>query len=214
MHLASGLEIENPGELLLGFVRRWYAMYDGVPVEQDSQLRVIEIALSTMLNSRISGNTGALIREKRQPVEAALANIPTGIGLIDVPPGEDIPGAAAISQAITTLCRVKRAKLAVSTKILHKKRPGLIYIFDRFVKEYYSPLCPSVRGRTWGDYALALTRLVHEDVLSVADELRDLADELAANGTPMTPSRILNALTWAERSDNAHYYREAAREGG
>ena len=71
MQTASGFSAEDPLELLLGFVKHWYLMYDGVEVAQDHQLRVMEIALSTMLNSRISGNTGEEIwRKARTTVEA------------------------------------------------------------------------------------------------------------------------------------------------
>ena len=63
----------------------------------------------------------------------------------------------------------------MATKILHKKRPGLIQIFDSMVEGHYYPTwCPSVKGRSWGDYAVALTRLVHKDMVSVADELQSL----------------------------------------
>jgi hypothetical protein len=167
--LASGLKIADARKLILAFVEHWYPMYDGVQVLQDNELRVVEIALSTMLNSRISGNTAGAIFRERQAVEDALVSIPPGADLLDVKSGGDIPGANGISQAITAMCDIRRVKLSVSTKILHKKRAGLIPIFDSEVEsQYYPRWCPSVPGRLWGDYALALIKVVHKDMLSVA----------------------------------------------
>ncbi len=215
MRLASGLEIKNPRKVLLGFVHTSYHIYDGVVVEQDNQLRPTEIALSVMLNSRISGNTGLAIWKARAPVEAALADIPSDVDLLDVPAGGEIPGAGGIEKAITAMCEVHRTKLGVSTKILHKKRPGLIPIFDSVVVGHYRRLCPCPWAASdWGVVAVALTRIVHRDMLSVAGKLRELGEELATNGTPMAACRILNVLTWAEKTGEATSCRSAPSQRG
>lgn len=175
MKTVTGFEVENPRELLLGFVHHWYPLYDGVEVAEDSELRVSEIALSTMLNSRISGNTGGAIwREARLEVSEALRSVRVGMDLLDMLPTDLAPDEPGISRAITAICNVHRSKLAVATKILHKKRPGLIAIFDSVVEGHYHPRwCPTVTARSWGDYAVALTRLVHKDMLSIDAELQN-----------------------------------------
>jgi len=81
MKLASGLRIANPKKVILAFVEHWYPVYDGVPVAQDDELRASEIALSTMLMSRISGVTGGYIWRARAPIEMALAKIPKKVDL-------------------------------------------------------------------------------------------------------------------------------------
>ena len=124
MKLASGFYIAHPRKLVLAFVKHWYPMYDGVQVLQDNELRAPDIALSTMLNSRISGNTAGVIFREREPVEAALKEIPPCVDLLDVGTGDDIPGAGGISRAITAMCNIKRVKLSVSTKVLHKSAPA------------------------------------------------------------------------------------------
>jgi Family of unknown function (DUF6308) len=211
MKLASGLEIADPRKLILAFVEHWYPMYDAVKVLEDNELRVTDIALSTMLNSRISGNTAGVIFRERKPVEAALAGIPPCVDLLDVDTDGEIPGASGISRAITSMCGIKRVKLSVSTKILHKKRPGLIPIFDSVVEsQYYPRWCPSVRGRLPGDYAIALIKVVHKDMRSLAAELLDLQGELEERGTPLTPCRILNALTWIVKTGNEEWIVEQA----
>jgi hypothetical protein len=214
MRLASGLRIANPRRLILAFAKHWYHMYDGVHVPKDDELRVVEIALSTMLNSRISGNTAGVIFRKKQAVKEALAAVPPDVDLLDVEAGDELPGADGISRAITAMCDIKRVKLSVSTKILHKKRPGMLPIFDSVVEsQYYPRWCPSVRGRSWGDYAVALLKVVHRDMVSVASELRDLQHELHERGTPLAPCRILNALTWIVKSKNERWIVEQAFGG-
>jgi len=214
MQTASGFSVENPLELLLGCVQSWYPMYDGVEVAQDHQLRVVEIALSIMLNSRISGNTGEKIwRKAGATVEAALSQIPPHIDLLSIPSNEPIPGEMAIGQAVDSMCAVRGSKLAVATKILHKKRPGLIPIFDSYVEGHYwdSPLLtPTYRHASWGRYAIGLMRMVRADLDSVHDEIQELRETLEENHTPLTGCRILNALMWAVLSGNDHWLRELA----
>jgi hypothetical protein len=213
LRTATEFAVDQPLELLLGFVHHWYAMYDAVPTPQDNELRVVEISLSTMLNSRISGNTAGAIWQARAPVQEALAEIPPQVDLLDVPVDGPIPGEQAISRAVTEICHIPRSKLSVATKVLHKKRPGLIPIFDSVVESHYRRWCPSEKGYSWGDYAVALTRWVLKDMHSVALELRALRTMLEKNGTPMTACRILNVLMWAVGSGNEEWLRELVREG-
>lgn len=200
MRLRSGLEVNNPRKLLRSFVRQWYPMYDGVPVLQDNRLHVTDIALSTMMNSRIGGTTGALLHRARHTIESGLAKIPAGLDLLDVVAGDEIPGAAGISEAIAGMAAVPRVKLSAATKILHKKRPGLIPILDTVLEAHYFPKwVQPVPGHGWGDYTVSLIKAVHLDMLSAAVELRDIEYELEEAGTPLTPCRILNVIMWIAR---------------
>jgi hypothetical protein len=187
--LASGLKIADPCKLILAFVEHWYPMYDGVQVLEDNELRVTDIALSTMLNSQISGNTAGVIFRERKPIEDALAGIPPCVDLLDVGTDGEIPGASGISRAITSMCDIKWVKLSVSTKILHKKRPGLIPIFDSVVEsQYYPRWCPSVRGRLPGDYALALIKVVHKDIGVWSPNCETCRASWRNEGRPLRPA--------------------------
>jgi hypothetical protein len=202
MKLASGLQIANPRKLLLGFVRHWYGQYDGVLIGHDNELCVVEIALS-MLESRSSNKTLMRIFARRKRIEEALSKIPANLDLLDVPSKESIPGVEGIGHAITELCSIPRVNLSVSTKILHKKRPGLIPILDRFVEAHYYPQWYSDHSKaSWGNYAIDLIKMVHDDMLSVGNELRDLEKELQNTKTRLTACRILNVLTWIVKTGN------------
>jgi hypothetical protein len=56
-------------------------------------------------------------------------------------------------------------------------------------------------------------KVVHKDMLSVASELRDLQRGLDEKGTPLTPCRILNALTWIVKAGNEEWIVQQAFGG-
>jgi Family of unknown function (DUF6308) len=194
MHLHSGLDIPDPWESLSQMRDRWYDAYDGVPVATDNQLRVSEIALSVMLNSRISGNTAFDVWENRAPIEQALRDT-SNADLLEARNG--IPHEAQLRTMIDAICGLRWVGLASATKILHKKRPGLIPIFDSRVHGHYCH-CKSCTIQT-GDHLLELTRSFQADMISVARDLRQLRDRFARIGKPLSPSRILDHLIWVER---------------
>lgn len=203
MHLGSGLQVRNPSQLLEDLVSRWYPLYDDVRVEQDNVLGPVEIALSVMLNSQISGNTAALIWEHRSEVEQQLAHIPTDLDLMDVPDGGRIPGIDAIARTFERMCALKRVKLGIAAKILHKKRPTLIPIIDSRVYGYYHKrvIHRWRPGLSWGDQVAALMDLFHADMVSVENELRDLSKRMHAQRTPLSHVRILDYFLWRAGPD-------------
>ena len=143
LRLPSGVEIATPRALLRGYVHNRYSLYDGVVVPRDNVLGAVEIALSIMINSQISGNTAAIL--------------------------------------------------------------------DRVVEAHYWPaLRVSSRGSSWGDYATKLIEVFCRDLLSVHDQVRDLAEDVGAAGTPLTECRILEVLMWSTLSENQEWYLSAS----
>jgi Family of unknown function (DUF6308) len=205
MRLQSGLNIRHPIRELEEMTRRWFAVYDGVVVPQDNVLRPIEIALSVMLNSQISGNTAALIWEHRDEVERYLTNISAQIDLIDVPADSEIPGIGSIASAFESLCALRRVKFGIAAKILHKKRPALIPIIDSRVYGYYHAhvIHRWQRGLSWGQQIAILIVQFHRDMLSVESELRDLSNRVRARGTPLSHVRILDYFLWSAGRERA-----------
>ncbi len=202
MLLGSGLRVDDPLRELKDLVDRWYPLYDGVEVEQDNELRPVEIALSVMLNAQISGNTAALIWEHRDEIERHLRHIPADVHLMDVPRGA-IPGIDAIAGAFESMCALKRVKLGIAAKILHKKRPFLVPIIDSRVYQYYHRriIHRWRRGMTWGKQVAPLVDLFHGDMLSIESELRDLTNQMHAQGMLLSHVRILDYFLWKAGPD-------------
>jgi hypothetical protein len=183
--------IEDVQTKLQGLFGRWYDLYDAVPVPRDSTLRPEEIALCIMMNSRMSGNTGLAVWEHREAVESALQRIPLDADLA----ATEVPwrGLQALFDPFQS---IPRAKLGIATKILHKKRPGLIPMLDTLLVGHYHPRL-TTHAETLGGYAVNLMKLFQQDLLAVLPEVTALCDLAAKQRKPVTPVRMLDHLVWS-----------------
>lgn len=90
------------------------------------------------------------------------------------------------------------------SKILHRKRPALIPLYDEQVRCCYqdgdgAPV-PSVKGRTRADFMTDFARAVREDLVTQLNVWEELAS-LAA-GPPITPLRALDIVAWRAGSQS------------
>ena len=192
LNLPSGLVIEDVQAKLAGLFSRWYDLYDAVPVPRDDTLRSEEIALCIMMNSRMSGNTGLAVWEHREDIQRGLRLIPADADLASVHvPWEGVQALFDPFQSIP------RAKLGVATKILHKKRPGLIPMLDTLLVGHYHPRLAKTRARTLGGYAVNLMKLFREDLLAVFPEVTALCSIASERQKPVTPVRMLDHMGWS-----------------
>lgn len=192
LDLPSGLVIEAIPEKLNGLFSRWYEIYDAVHVARDSVLRPEEIALCIMMNSRMSGNTGLAVWEHRAAIEAALPHIPPEADLA----AADVPW-DGIQALLDPFQDIPRAKLGIATKILHKKRPGLIPMLDTLLQGYYRGRLGKARTSTLGGYGVNLMKLFREDLLAVLPEMTALCKIAAEQQKPVTPVRMLDHMVWS-----------------
>jgi hypothetical protein len=86
-------------------------------------------------------------------------------------------------------------------KVLHRKRPGLIPLFDSKVQMFYhSEQCvpPAPKdGRTVRQYMGLLVRAMRQDLRDNAEEFAALARLVPEDGPPITPLRVLDIVVWA-----------------
>lgn len=84
-------------------------------------------------------------------------------------------------------------------KVLHRKRPELIPLFDRNILRCYSELgdqpVPPVPGRLHRDFALAWFPVLQRD-LREQRELLDSISYMADPNVPITPLRALDIVGW------------------
>jgi len=108
-----------------------------------------------------------------------------------------IPGRSAIfSRLLNPRRSVRRAKLGIATKILHKKRPGLIPMLDTLLVGHYRRRL-STRAETLGGYGVNLMKLFREDLCAVLREVTALCEIAAERGRPVTPVRMLDHMVWS-----------------
>lgn len=178
---------------LMQFLAHEWELYNGIPVAQDTCLYLYEILLSIMMNSRL--DTAEKVRSiwtGRGPVEEVLARIPAEVSL-EAPsvPWDEL---AALFDAF---CQIKHAKWAVATKILHKKRPGLIPIYDSVLSEYFTPLLTQQpkRGTSIGWKLVEHLKLFRTYLLECQPEIEGLCKAASASGWPITPVRAFESLS-------------------
>jgi hypothetical protein len=106
----------------------------------------------------------------------------------------------ALAQLIGVLDRpLPHVGLTKLSKVLHRKRPDLIPLYDRNIRRCYmgpgSARVPRQKGRSWGDFARVWLPEVQRDLV----EQSSLWDELAALATNpgITPLRALDIVGWA-----------------
>ncbi len=191
LDLPSGLAVEDVHSKLEGLFSRWYDLYDAVPVPPDSTLRSEEIALCIMMNSRMSGNTGLAVWERREDIERGLRLIPSDADLA----AEAVPW-EGVQALLDPFQSIPRAKLGVATKILHKKRPGLIPMLDTLLQAHYRRRL-TVRAATLGGYGVNLMKLFREDLLAVITEVSALCSIASERQKPVSPLRMLDHMVWS-----------------
>lgn len=84
------------------------------------------------------------------------------------------------------------------SKILHRKRPALIPLYDEQVRRCYqdgegAPV-PPVNGRGWADFMRAFAGAVQHDLVTQLDTWEEIAGFAA--GPPITPLRALDIVAW------------------
>lgn len=86
----------------------------------------------------------------------------------------------------------------ILAKILHRKRPGFIPLYDDQVRRVYqdgpdAPV-PTLRGRSWREFMPLFASAVREDLVREVPFWQEVAG--LASGPPITPLRALDIVAW------------------
>ena len=178
-----------------------WELYDGVKTVQDCELTVSDIVLSVTLNSRLNTRRQVWqVWKGRLAVEKALTRIPANASLEDeVIPWEEL------RNLFQAMCAIEDIAGAKATKILHKKRPNLIPIFDSILEEFYKNRIPRWSSLSWADGLVEYMKVFRADLLANRNGLHVLCDMMAARGWPITPVRAMEVLIWIETEPNGEY---------
>ena len=194
--IESGLCISDPRCRMSGLSSSYYYQYDGYPVPEDDELRVHELSLVTWLNLRVSGNDLDKVWQCRNEVNAALRDIPKNLNLLDASPDQIPELARLIARALRPMCEKHNVKLSKAVKMLHKKRPALIPIFDLVVAGYYGRARLGRRTAPGLDHFSELIHWFHVDLQGARETLHGLHTQLESDGIDLTHVRILEYLIW------------------
>lgn len=215
LNLVSGLSLADPLARLMTFCEHEYAYYDAVPKGDPNSVEPVDVLATVGINSRI--DTADKVRTVHLGMAAGcdplLPGIPVDADLLTFEPLD------AVVALLAAAMQARYVLLASATKVLHRKRPGLIPVLDSVVVAHYLNRLGEQRllARSWENRVAAkdVGRLallgVKADLEGAGGQIQDLAAELADRGFHLTPVRVLDILVWSE-TEKAGYYR--TNEGG
>lgn len=188
LRLSSGLVVEHGWTRLASFLDQERLYYDGIPDSDPDHILPIDILAPMMMNAYWQASASPL-RTLHQAIAAAcdplLPGIPRDADLVAAP----LLLLDQVARIIEAAWQVKNAGLAVATKVLLRKRPGLIPMLDSVIREHYVSNL-AIRGfaarlddpQRRHAALLLLFESIHGDLASSIARLTTLAAQATARG--------------------------------
>lgn len=148
-----------------------------------------------LLNANVGIEGFATLQRLRPHLESLLSGVPSDVDLADAADA-DIKLAAALFGVLDEQ-RTPGIRVTKLSKVLHRKRPRLIPLHDRFVRALYFPSPVAfVDDRPWSGYMAALMRAMQHDLASNRESWSKLAECGSTDGLQLTPLRALDIVAW------------------
>jgi Family of unknown function (DUF6308) len=192
--LRSGVEVENPLELALGFLAA-YSSYEAYGSSGAASFDESDLRVANRGGARISAAEIAAILERRGDIERALRRIHPDASLADAT--DSIPW-IPLTRLFDAFADIRGIGFSKMTKALHRKRPALIPMLDSVVQAYLTKDDPGTRSsESFGERATALVRSYKRDLDRNRSVLHEIQQELASRKYRLTEVRILDLLIWS-----------------
>ncbi|NWL25779.1 hypothetical protein DM794_01655 [Paenarthrobacter ureafaciens] len=182
--------VDNPG-------RSAYPAYDAYPGSCTGEIGRQDLLAIVLLNvSDQPVATYYALESLIEPLNVLLSS-PDITGTLDVAKPATLDAVAKLFSVLDK-DRPKGVRMTKVSKVIARKRPGLIPVFDRFVRHCYTGCAnapvPSVDGRTWEAYSRSWLEAVQHDLRSQLTHWEDLAS--IAPGPKISPLRALDIIAW------------------
>jgi hypothetical protein len=199
--LPTGCIVERPLDRLHAFCLNEYAFYDAIDDPDPGDITPIDVAITIAVNSFV--NTASRLRLVQtglaQACNKLLVQVPVDARL------QDPTGVSAATDLLRAAVTVPWVLLPVATKVLHRKRRGLVPMLDQVVLDYYLEATENTglrsstqdKKRAAGTATLVLQHL-RDDLVATEAELTMLCDATTAAGFALGPLRALDILLWTE----------------
>lgn len=205
MRLCGGtLEIDDgdADELLLAYIAGndiyAYPAYDTLVTNGSTQLVTGDLLAPTLLDAHVDFPRFTVLRR-------LLPVLNERIGALPATPLEDTDddGLAAVARLFGVLDGagsgpVTGVRGSIVSKVLHRKRPDLIPLYDSRVWTAYTAggAIARTNQRTWEEFIAQLCRVMRADLRAEADRFGELQELAAGNGAQLSRLRILDILVW------------------
>jgi hypothetical protein len=196
--LRSGVVVEDPLSVVLGFLARWRFDFSNPP--QPMSFGEPDLRLANRGGARISAAEIAAILERRSAIERPLRAIAPDASLsgqadsgqADSGEADSVPW-LALGQLFDAFADIRGVGFAKMTKALHPKRPALVPLLDSIVQKYLEADDLGAQA-LFGQRALGLVRGYKSDLDRNLAAIRAVRQELAGRGYELTEVRILDLL--------------------
>lgn len=197
---AGTLVVDHPDEVLLDYVdiRNGYSYpaYDRLVTNGGPALVDGDLLAPTLMGVHIDAGRFALLREMLPALEA-VAELPE----VSLEEADDdhvmcVAGLFGILDEPRYAGRGVRGTIV--SKVLHRKRPDLVPIYDsRIFEAYTAPgVLPRSPERSWQEFMHALCSQMRADLRGEHDAFEELQAVAEEAGAALTKLRILDILVW------------------
>ena len=197
---AGTLVVEHPDQVLLDYldVRNGYAYpaYDRLLTNGTAELVDGDLLAPTLMGVDIDRGRFALLREML-PALDAVADLPQ-VPLHDADEDHILCVAGLFGILDEPRYAGRGVRGTIVSKVLHRKRPDLVPLYDsRIFEAYTAPgALPRSTDRAWADFIFDLCRQMRDDLQAEAEAFDALEQLAAEEGHPVTRLRILDILVW------------------
>lgn len=205
MHLCGGSLLIEDAEALVGdylnpsYGYAWPA-YDTLVTNGSASLVTGDLLAPTLLEVHMDAARFGALYDMRT-ILADVANLPA-CGLAEAS-DDDVRAVAALFRGLDE--HRKHVRGTIVSKVLHRKRPDLVPLYDSHIDHGYraSGRLPYERQGTWVEYMCDLYRLMRDDLQREADAFAALRTFASSErGADLTTLRILDILVWMTVRDH------------
>lgn len=197
---AGTLEVEHPDQVLLDHLdsrNSWsFPAYDRLVTNSSAVLVDGDLLAPNLIGAEVDRGRFLLLREL-MPRIAGVADLPA-VGL-DAADDEVVDQVAALFAVLDEAPYAGRGvRGTIVSKVLHRKRPDLVPLYDSRIFESYTAPGAIERSahRSWRDSMSLLLRQMRADLRDERVGFDALVAVADAVGAPLTRLRILDILIW------------------
>jgi hypothetical protein len=206
MQLCGGsLPVHDPESLLADYLNPSYGYawpaYDTLVTNGGSSLVTGDLLAPVLLEAHVdAARFGVLV--EMLPQLAGVGELPPR-SLADAT-DEDIDAVAGLFAVLDTeQYRRRGIRGTIVSKVLHRKRPDLVPLYDSRIDSGYraSGKIPHDPHRSWVHFMDHICRLMRDDLQHETNAFADLVALARERGAALTALRILDILVWMSLED-------------
>jgi hypothetical protein len=197
---AGTLVVEHPDQVLLDYidVRNGYAFpsYDRLVTNGSATLVDGDLLAPALIGAEVDRGRFALLREMLPALAGNASLPPTPLEAADDALVEQVADLFAVLDAAPYAGKGVRG--TIISKVLHRKRPDLVPLYDSRIFESYTAPGAIERSthRSWREFMSLLCTQMRDDLQAEAGAFDELVGVAGDAGALLTRLRILDILVW------------------